>query len=150
MNNIVRNKSVYSFEKGLDRAKKRLAYYQEGMLVETAARIIDAMESSRVSRSELARRLNVSPAYITKILRGQANLSLDSLAKLAFALDLKWECILIPKTAQIGLISLNYGGHAPAIRSVETATIEGLGQNTAADEAAQYAKGPHYELRLSA
>ena len=53
------------------------------------------MEKQGVSRSELARRMDVSPAYITKILRGHTNLGLETLAKLAFALELKWEFRLI-------------------------------------------------------
>jgi len=37
------------------------------------------MEVNGVSRSELARRLGVSPAYITKVLRGNVNFTLDSM-----------------------------------------------------------------------
>jgi ribosome-binding protein aMBF1 (putative translation factor) len=96
VNKIVRVNEGFDFQKELEASKNRLAYYEEGLRVETATRILDAMEHRSVSRSELARRLDVSPAYITKILRGNANLSLDSLAKLAFALDLKWDLILMP------------------------------------------------------
>ena len=95
MNTIKQQQGGYSFAKGLERAKTRLSYYEEDLLVETAARIIDAMERRGVTRSELARRMEVSPAYVTKILRGHANLSLESLAKVAFALDMKWEFRLI-------------------------------------------------------
>ncbi len=101
MNKIVRVKKGFDFQKELQTSRKHLAYYEEGLRVETAARILDAMENRSVSRSELARRLNVSPAYITKILRGNANLSLESLAKLAFALDLKWDLILMAKNASV-------------------------------------------------
>jgi len=31
------------------------------------------MEANRVTRSDLARRLGVSPAYVTKVLRGNVN-----------------------------------------------------------------------------
>ena len=96
MNTIVeRKKGQYSFPAALQRAQKQSAYFEEGLRIETAERIIDVMESGGVSRSELARRLNVSPAYITKVFRGHANLSLESLAKLAFALGMKWECALV-------------------------------------------------------
>ena len=150
MSKCVHKNSGYSFAKGLARAKTRLAYYQEGLFVETAARIIDAMESRGVSRSALARKLKVSPSYITKILRGHENMGLETMAKLAFALDLKWECILIPKQAKVGLVSLSYGEGVPEIRAVETTTVEGLGRAAKPHEDDQYTKGAHYELPLSA
>ena len=40
------------------------------------------MEANGVSRGELARRLEVSPAYITKVLRGNVNFTLDSMVRL--------------------------------------------------------------------
>ncbi len=85
----------FSFSDSLERAKTNSAYYEEDLLITVAERIISAMKKQGVSRSELARRMGVSPTYITKVLRGHANLSLETLAKLAFALELKWECLLI-------------------------------------------------------
>ena len=149
-NEIVRVKGGYNFAKAHAEAKRHLAYYEEGLLSDAAARLIDAMENRGVTRSELARRLNVSPAYITKVLRGHANLSLESLAKLAFVLDLKWECVLLPKNARIGVLSLTDESGAAAIRTVETATVEGLGGDSTPDENDQYTEGTRYELPLSA
>ena len=150
MNTIVNVKSDYDFQKEVDESRKRLAYYEEGLFIEVAARIIEAMESRGITRSGLARQLNVSSAYITKILRGHANLSLESLAKVAFALDLKWECILIPKNATIGLLALMNESGAAAIRAVETATMEGLGREPTTDKNTEYTEGTSYELPISA
>ena len=149
-NEIVRIKGGYDFTKAHVEARKHLAYYEEGLVLDVAARVIDTMEARRITRSDLARRLAVSPAYITKVLRGQANLSLESLAKLAFALDLKWECVLIPINAQIGVLALAYESGAAAIRTVETATVEGISGEPAADQNAEYSEGTRYELPLSA
>jgi transcriptional regulator with XRE-family HTH domain len=55
------------------------------------AEILAVMEQRGISRSELARRLGASPAYVTKILRGDANFTLASLAKLAAALGAELE-----------------------------------------------------------
>jgi transcriptional regulator with XRE-family HTH domain len=147
---IVRVKGGFDYTKAHAEAQKRLAYYEEGLVVDVAARVIDAMEARSVTRSELARRLDVSPAYITKILRGHANLSLESLAKVAFALDLKWECVLIPKSATIGVLSLTDDDGGTAIRAVETATVEGLGTESGPEDDNDYAEGTRYELPLSA
>ena len=154
MNTIVREKGGYNFLEGLERAKTRLAYYEEGLFIDVAARVIDAMETSGMTRSELARRMKVSPAYITKILRGHANLSLESLAKVAFALDLKWACILIPKTQTMGLFSLTDEDGSASIRTVETATIKQWKSTPAQDEDAYVdgvqTKGICHELRIPA
>ena len=40
-----------------------------------------------VSKSELARRIDTSPAYITKILRGSTNFTLETMVKLVRALE---------------------------------------------------------------
>jgi transcriptional regulator with XRE-family HTH domain len=53
--------------------------------------VLAVMERRGISRSELARRLGASPAYVTKILRGDANFTLASMAKLAAALEAELE-----------------------------------------------------------
>ncbi len=56
-------------------------------------RVFQLMEEQKITRSELARRLGTSPAYVTKILRGNANFTLASMVKLARVLgtDLRIE-----------------------------------------------------------
>ena len=147
MNTIVRKKGGYSFQKGLARAKKRLAYHEEGLFLDVATRVIDAMENRGISRSDLARRLGVNPAYITKILHGHANLSLESLAKVAFAMGLKWECILLSTDVQLGAFALINGFGDSAIRTIETATVEGLGERPDQDENEEYSVGQEKHLK---
>ncbi len=62
-------------------------YRQAGLVQQLTEEIFQRMEELRMTRAELARRLGSSPAYITKILRGNANFTLGSLVKLARALD---------------------------------------------------------------
>lgn len=56
--------------------------------IDAAYAIEQAMKSARVSRSELATKLGTSKSYITKILTGDANLTLDTMASIATALDM--------------------------------------------------------------
>ena len=58
--------------------------------------IVRVMQERNLSRADLARALNTSPAYVTKILRGNANLTLRSMAKLALALGMKVRLHLAP------------------------------------------------------
>jgi len=90
---IVEDSAGYGFGTALQRARQRSAYWEEELLLTVARRISDTMADQDVSRSELARRLGVSPAYVTKLLRGHANMTIETLAKIAFALGHRWECL---------------------------------------------------------
>jgi transcriptional regulator with XRE-family HTH domain len=50
------------------------------------------------AKAELARRLKTSRAYITKLLQGSANFTLESLVKVARALDCSVSVTMRPKT----------------------------------------------------
>ncbi len=49
--------------------------------------IIDYMESKNIGFNELVKRLNSSPAQVTKIQKGEANLTLSSLAHILALLE---------------------------------------------------------------
>jgi transcriptional regulator with XRE-family HTH domain len=124
MNNIIKKNKNFSFNKNLKKARKSAEYYEEDMLLDVSSRIIDVMENRNMTRSLLANKLDVSPAYITKILRGNTNMSIETLAKIALALELKWECVLIPQNSKIGIYSLFHESGTTQICKTETTTIE--------------------------
>lgn len=74
--------------------KQRLTDTPQGRRLQERERLwFDAVESITglmhahgVSRTELARRLGVTPAYVTKILRGTHNMTLATLSDVLFAL----------------------------------------------------------------
>lgn len=49
------------------------------------------MRARRMKKSELARRMNVSPAYISKMLKGKENFSFKTMEKLANALNMNFQ-----------------------------------------------------------
>jgi transcriptional regulator with XRE-family HTH domain len=59
---------------------------QEELFVEVTEKICEYMERENVSRSELAKRLDVSKGWITQILSGGRNLTLRTLSDVADAL----------------------------------------------------------------
>jgi transcriptional regulator with XRE-family HTH domain len=77
-------------------------YWAEGLKLEFAEEVGRLMEEQNVSRAELARRLGTSPAYVTKILRWTANLTLISMSKIALALGSRVHLSLTPKRAASG------------------------------------------------
>ncbi len=86
-----------SFRQLYLQAERDPAYWTELAILEVAEEIHSAMERAGVSRAELARRLGTSPAYVTKILRGSANFTLESLARLAYALGGEFRFHIAPR-----------------------------------------------------
>jgi transcriptional regulator with XRE-family HTH domain len=74
-----------SFKELFDQAKGRDTYWVASLIFDFTEGLHKIMESNGISRSELARRLGVSPAYVTKVLRGNVNFTLDSMERLARA-----------------------------------------------------------------
>jgi len=118
---IVEDSAGYGFGAAVQRARQRSAYWEEEQLLNAARRISDAMAEQDVSRAELARRLNVSPAYITKVLRGHANLTIQTMAKIGFVLGKRWENILLGLDESVTLFGAS---HVDGSYRVDAAVIE--------------------------
>jgi transcriptional regulator with XRE-family HTH domain len=61
------------------------AYQAEKLAVAFLAELNAFMQAHGVSNAELARRVDVSPAYVTKLFRGSSNLTIETLTKFADA-----------------------------------------------------------------
>ncbi len=53
---------------------------------EIATIVLRELRVQQISQNELSRRMNVSPQYISKMLRGKENLTLETIAKVEHAL----------------------------------------------------------------
>ena len=73
------------------------SYDIEQAKIDIAEHIAIAMRQQQVSKAELARRLSKSRAYVTKVLQSGANFTIESLVKIAAALDCSIDVKLIPK-----------------------------------------------------
>lgn len=62
--------------------------------------VVQIMKRENISKSELAKRSGVSKAYISKILSGYTNFTIESIAKLAQALDCKVQPIRLSQKEQ--------------------------------------------------
>jgi len=67
-------------------------YEAAGLRIEVAEKINDALASGpeKVSKAELARRLGVNRAWVTRILQGKENLTLHTMARIGCALGFRW------------------------------------------------------------
>jgi len=68
----------------LDRDPAFLADYWKSTFVET---VLKAMEEQKITRKQLANRLGRSPQYVGRILNETANFTIETMVKIALALD---------------------------------------------------------------
>ena len=61
-------------------------YWAESTKIDFAVALEHLMRRIGINKTELSRKLKTSPAYITKVLRGDNNLTIESMTKLARAM----------------------------------------------------------------
>ncbi|HVF60486.1 MAG TPA: helix-turn-helix transcriptional regulator [Thermoanaerobaculia bacterium] len=81
----------------LKEAERHEDYWVAGAILAFTEDLTRAMEREGVSRAELARRLGATPAYVTKILRGNVNFTLATMVRLARALGAELHVQLSPR-----------------------------------------------------
>lgn len=68
-------------------ARKTVEYKEEMLFLEITERIVALMKAANVTKAELARRLGCTPAYITKLLSGSTNFTVNTLLRIGDALN---------------------------------------------------------------
>jgi transcriptional regulator with XRE-family HTH domain len=89
-----------SFKQLFEEARRHDDYWTEGLIVDFTEELARWMKEKKVSRSDLAARIGHSPAYITKVLRGNANFTAATMAKLAKAVGAEVRIHLAPSESR--------------------------------------------------
>lgn len=87
-----------SFKKLFSEARERDSYWAASIILDFTEGLHRIMEANGVTRSDLARRLEVNPAYITKVLRANVNFTVDSMVRLVRAAGGEVNIRVDPKT----------------------------------------------------
>jgi len=98
------------FQRLMEQARNTHSYRLEGAVLEFTEEMVARMDKLGVNRTELARRINSSPAYITKILRGTTNFTLDSMVKISHALGCTYRSHLEPEGCDTQWLGAEYKG----------------------------------------
>jgi len=106
------------FEREVAKYRRDPDFMLEQLTFDITNTICRAMDKKGLSRSDLARQLKVSPAYITKLLNSTSNLTLRTLVNLALALDLEVDIALQPRNVEWPLPLVKPWGELPARDSV--------------------------------
>jgi transcriptional regulator with XRE-family HTH domain len=76
-----------AFKNFLKQVKKSDSFIAEQIKLDFIVQIYQLMREKNITQKEFARKLNVSEAYISKILRGDINFTINTMVKLIRALD---------------------------------------------------------------
>ncbi len=93
------NKQLQRVRKITDSVRQTPDYAVELAKLEITEQIFERLEKLGLTRADLARRAGVSTPYVTKILRGYTNFTVESLVRLAAALDCRLVASLQPLDA---------------------------------------------------
>lgn len=85
------------FAKLLKRAKQSPQYWVSKITLDFANTLAAMLKAKGMSKKALAERIGASPAYVTKVLRGDANYTVETMVKLAMAVDARVEVRLLPR-----------------------------------------------------
>lgn len=95
------------FKDMLDGARDTLEFRLESLEIELTERILEIMDQKGVSRSELADKLNVSRAAVTKLFRDGSNMTLKRLIGIACALESEVEIRIEPRLVKKTVYSID-------------------------------------------
>lgn len=73
------------------------AYLTEMQILKFTETVVRNMEANAVPRAELARRLGVSKAMVTKLLRGNPNMNMKTMVTLAYVLGCELDVDIHPR-----------------------------------------------------
>jgi transcriptional regulator with XRE-family HTH domain len=83
---------------------------------EIAIRILSEMNEKGMSQKELAQRMNVSPQYINKMLKGKENLSLETISRIEQALNIRLISIAYQTCSRVELPSKLFNDYRGPMR----------------------------------
>jgi transcriptional regulator with XRE-family HTH domain len=86
----------------LENSAGRVGYEIERLLIAINEEVVAQMEAGRITRAELARRLDVDKSYVTRMLNGMPNMTLKTLVSVASALDCRVAVPRFTKFARTG------------------------------------------------
>ena len=88
------------YKQYVDNTKKSLIYWQELSILEFTEELARILEQKKLTQSDLAKKINKSAPYISKVMNGNVNFTLKTMTELARALDSIVHVHIAPENAQ--------------------------------------------------
>lgn len=93
-----------AFKKMVEQARLSPEYWAAGIAIGFAVSVDALMKRKHINRSELARKMGTSLPYVTKVMRGDANFTLETMAKVAMALNATVDVRLVDNDASAFIV----------------------------------------------
>jgi transcriptional regulator with XRE-family HTH domain len=93
-----------SFADTFQDAMQHDEFWTEYAILEFTSQLSQTIKQKGISKAELARRMETSQAYVTKVFRGDANLTIASMVKLARCAEMEFHPVLkekVPPKAKV-------------------------------------------------
>ena len=94
----------HMFEDFIADPKRHRIYEREALALQASEMILGLMEREGVTKAELAERIQASRAHVTQVLDGSRNMTVHTLADLAFALGHRVELDSMPLTGNKSVV----------------------------------------------
>jgi transcriptional regulator with XRE-family HTH domain len=105
-----------SLENYISKNQYTIDYQTELSIIDLNEKIISKMDELKINRVELAKRLGVSKAFITKLLNGNPNMTIKTIVSIALALDCQLFQDIYPRGFKVArkpfYVHANKGYHA--------------------------------------
>lgn len=85
----------------LEAARKTDSYWVEKAKLDFSISLDSQREFTKISYADIAKRLGSSPAYISKVFRGESNLTIESMVKLARSAGGQVEIRIVDNSAAV-------------------------------------------------
>ncbi len=86
------------FEKMLDSVEDSFGFRLETIILDLTEQVCKRMKNKNITRTQLAEKLQVSPAAVSKVLNGNPNFTIKTLLQLADALNLNLDIKFTDRT----------------------------------------------------
>ena len=86
------------YKERIDELENTIEYKIESVAFDISVQIYKQMEKLGINKKDLAEKLNVSKSYITQLLKGKSNMTIETLIKVAEALGMTLQIELVEKT----------------------------------------------------
>lgn len=100
--------SIGTFKELFSKLENNPVYWVESAKLKFTEELCRILSIEGISRADFAQRIGSHRSYVTKILRGNVNFTLESMVRLTRALNAEIEFKIVPKNRNVSMWQENY------------------------------------------
>jgi transcriptional regulator with XRE-family HTH domain len=108
-----------NFKELFEEARKRDRYWVASAILDFTEEVYRLMEERKLSKTDVAKSMKVSPAYVTKIFKGTENFTIDTMVRLTKAVSGKLHLHVAPEDIEVKWVENFAANLTPIISKIE-------------------------------